>query len=220
MEKIMGSRLSKVSKQETRSVRKNSTQNRKNKNPDSTRSQNASSVPSVKKPSNNGPRYKFSTDIPLKYDQDYTCAIPRDPWTSFVYWEFTPETLKRNTSESQLGSKIVLTVKGRQENSQPAGHHFDICRNSFEQFINVPSPGESHRFEFGTINSHGNYSFISETGTIPAQQKEISKTIDQKWFSEKSEQLIQFSAKSSLVKRSTGHGESSDNMPYLGSSSF
>ncbi|NLG17463.1 MAG: DUF4912 domain-containing protein [Fibrobacter sp.] len=218
----MGSRLNKVSKPETKSVRKNSSQGRKSRNPDSTRSGNASAVPQVKKSSNNGPRYKFSTDIPQKYDQDYVCAIPRDPLTSFVYWEFTPETLKRKTSESQLGSKIVLTVKGRQEDRQPASHHFDICRNSFEQFINVPGPGEPHRFEFGTINSHGNYSFISETGTLPPPQTDVSKTIDQKWFSEKTEQLIQFSAKSSMVKRSTvkAHSEISDNTPYLGSSSF
>lgn len=121
---------------------------------------------------NSGPRYKFSTEIPDKYDNFYLCALPRDPQWLYVYWEFPDGTKVPTEKLIDIKSEIaqwILRIKTISSNLKSADEkHFDVpvCITDSNLYVKIPNPGYHYNIEYGYLTKEGLFTAISSTSSL------------------------------------------------------
>lgn len=126
-------------------------------------------------PSNSGPRYTFSTEIPESYNECYICALQRDPQWLYVYWELpggvTGSLSHVPLEKPAMPDQMVLKIRDTTETDVPVSTQQEICipveKNCSNWYVKVPRPGHIYQVDYGRINSNGNFTPISSAVSTP-----------------------------------------------------
>jgi hypothetical protein len=116
------------------------------------------------------PRYSFSTEIPERYNETYITAIPKDPDSLYVYWEFSDETIKvMNTMMDQIGSQVILRVKEpdtSDADDDMLSFHVEVNKQQEECFFKIPEQGKKYQVECGHLTETGEFVPIAQSDPV------------------------------------------------------
>jgi hypothetical protein len=116
------------------------------------------------------PRYSFSTEIPERYNETYIAAIPKDPDSLFVYWEFSDETVQlMHTMMDPIGSKVVLRVKETEcsdGNGDILSFHVEGNKQQEEFLLKIPEHGKTYHVECGHFTPKGEFVQIAQSDPV------------------------------------------------------
>lgn len=131
------------------------------------------------------------TELPRRYSEDRIVAMVRDPYWLFVYWEITPQSLRRARGELEgegADSKLTLRVydvTGADLTGEHANRLFDVevAGDADNWYINTGGPERSYRVDIGLLTPRGEYRTIARSNTASTPRAGIAKEVDERWMS-------------------------------------
>lgn len=159
------------------------------------------------------PRYFFNSNIPQTYNEDFICALPRDPEWIFIYWEFTGETLRR--IQKKLGpeyrnSKQILRLCDITDihfNGSNAWSMYDVEINEHANnwYLKVPQPDRTYIVVSGRLLPDGAFTEIMRSNPVAIPRSGISDQTDEEWTTVHTAELLKMSA--DALRRGVGSSE-------------
>ncbi|NQU07437.1 MAG: DUF4912 domain-containing protein, partial [Candidatus Abyssubacteria bacterium] len=109
----------------------------------------------------------------------------------FVYWEITPQSLRRARGELEgegADSKLTLRVydvTGADLTGEHANRLFDVevAGDADNWYINTGGPERSYRVDIGLLTPRGEYRTIARSNTASTPRAGIAKEVDERWMS-------------------------------------
>jgi len=161
-----------------------------------------------------GPKYFFSTEIPDRYHETYMCALPRDPFWIFAFWEFSPQTIKG--IKTTLGERAYSSARWALRVSDITDIEFDgnnawraididIPFSADNWYVKVWEPARLYLIQVGLLLQNGAFFEALRSNHIQMPRTGVSAVTDEEWTTAGSNELIRISAQS--LRRSFGASE-------------
>jgi hypothetical protein len=89
-------------------------------------------------------------ELPLDYADDTAVALPRDPYTLYVYWDFSPATRERALQGVSEPRAVLRVMDG-----EGVVREQDFALESRSFYVHGLDPGRAYRVEFHFVGKDG-----------------------------------------------------------------
>ncbi|MFN8543225.1 MAG: DUF4912 domain-containing protein [Candidatus Binatia bacterium] len=120
--------------------------------------------------------------LPAAYGRDRLVALPRDPWTIFVYWELAPTTrvtaLRRLEAEAEGAREVLRVYDG---GDATASTDVELTPGAESAYVTVSRPGATFGVELGVRTVSGRFVPLLPAASVTTPRAAPAPDVTVRW---------------------------------------